>query len=207
MTVDKGFFPSENYLPTSQGRKLGNTSPLGNDIVDWQLAKMQTQKLRPRSLEKICTPVEMEIILNDKNQLKCFWKIWAAKETAYKAWQGFTKATPVFNPKAFRCQVKHEHLILVNTPTFSVNVTLGYTPKYIFAFIKKKDYTHHIYSRKDYLKLIEKLNAQGWFIKKSKLNIPSFQHHKNSESIPVSLSHDADLVAVLISKRLLRTVQ
>ncbi|MEO0059221.1 MAG: hypothetical protein RLZZ312_868 [Bacteroidota bacterium] len=75
---------------------------IGNDIVDLQLARTQSNWQRPRFLEKVCSKNEIEYIQNSINQELAFWKIWTIKESAYKIWNRKSKIT-VFNPKYFEC--------------------------------------------------------------------------------------------------------
>jgi phosphopantetheinyl transferase (holo-ACP synthase) len=196
MTVDKGFFPSGTCLPVRQGREMGNMGSLGNDIIDWQLAKTQIQKLRPRSLEKVCTPEEIEIIINDKDQLKCFWKIWAAKETAYKSWQRYTYSKPVFNPSQFSCSFLNENAILVKTPSFDITIHLDVTPDYIHAFVDSKEYFNQIYTKTEHVHFLSELSSNNLVIRKSEFNIPLMEHTKTKKTSVISISHDGRFYAI-----------
>ncbi len=196
MTIDKGFFPSGTCLPVRQGREMGNIPHIGNDIIDWQMAKTQTQKLRHRSLEKVCTPVEMEKILNDKDQLKCFWKIWAAKETAYKAWQRYTNSKPVFNPSQFNCSFLNENTILVKTPSFDITIHLDVTPDYIHAFVDCKGYINQIYAKTEHVHFLSELSSNNLVIRKSEFNMPLIKHTKTKKTLFISMSHDGRFYAI-----------
>ena len=61
---------------------------LGNDIVDLSLPRAKLKHLEPRFLKflnRVFTKEEQISILNNTNQPKMLWAIWAAKEAAYKA--------------------------------------------------------------------------------------------------------------------------
>ena len=57
---------------------------IGNDIVDLQLAKTQSNWHRPRFLEKIFTEEEREFIYISESPELEIWKLWSRKEAAYK---------------------------------------------------------------------------------------------------------------------------
>ncbi len=57
---------------------------IGNDIVDLQLAKTQSNWQRPKFLEKIFTANEREFIRQSAKPELEVWKLWSRKEAAYK---------------------------------------------------------------------------------------------------------------------------
>lgn len=189
MTVDKGFFPSGRL-------EMGNMGTLGNDIIDWQMAKTQNQKLRSRSLDKTCTPNEIELILEGENQLMCFWKIWAAKESAYKAWQRVAESKTVFNPSQFCCSFVGKNIVSVKIQQFKIDIYLKVTSEYIHAYIDSKNLSHQVFTKAQYFTYLNQLNSKNWIIKKSASNIPSFENKITRENLPISLSHEGRFYAV-----------
>lgn len=77
---------------------------IGNDIVDLQLAKMQSNWQRPRFIEKIFTTSEQDIIQQSKNPELEIWKLWTMKEAAYKAYNRETGIRGFF-PWKLECSV------------------------------------------------------------------------------------------------------
>ncbi|MDR6967367.1 phosphopantetheinyl transferase (holo-ACP synthase) [Flavobacterium arsenatis] len=57
---------------------------IGNDIVDLELAKTESNWKRKGFLEKIFTESEQKIILYSENPEKMVWLLWSCKEAAYK---------------------------------------------------------------------------------------------------------------------------
>lgn len=76
---------------------------IGNDIVDLQLAKTQSNWKRRGYLQKIFTEKEGQQILKSENRDKMVWLFWSMKEAAYKAWQRKNNLPPKFNPRSFEC--------------------------------------------------------------------------------------------------------
>jgi phosphopantetheinyl transferase (holo-ACP synthase) len=57
---------------------------IGNDVVDLNLAAMQSNWRRPNYLQKICTSFEIDAINSAKNPDNLVWEIWSRKEAVYK---------------------------------------------------------------------------------------------------------------------------
>lgn len=79
---------------------------IGNDIVDLNLAKTQSNWRRRGYLQKIFTKEEYQQILNSENRDKMVWLFWSMKEAAYKAWQRKNKLAPKFNPRSLECYME-----------------------------------------------------------------------------------------------------
>ncbi|MGY5849406.1 4'-phosphopantetheinyl transferase family protein [Salegentibacter sp. F14] len=76
---------------------------IGNDVVDLELAKVQSNWRRPGYLQKIFTKEECQQILNSKDKDRTLWLFWTMKEAAYKAWQRSNNLPPRFNPGSLSC--------------------------------------------------------------------------------------------------------
>lgn len=59
---------------------------VGNDIVDLNLAKTQSNWQRNGFLEKQFTQKEQQEIYNSKNPFLQVWQFWSMKEAAYKCY-------------------------------------------------------------------------------------------------------------------------
>ncbi len=57
---------------------------IGNDIVDLDLAKIQSNWKRKGYLDKIFTKKEQSFIFKSKNQEDMVWQLWSRKESVYK---------------------------------------------------------------------------------------------------------------------------
>ena len=77
---------------------------IGNDIVDLQLAKMQSNWQRPRFIEKIFTTCEQNFIRQSENPELEVWKLWTMKEAAYKAYNRETGIRGFF-PWKLQCSI------------------------------------------------------------------------------------------------------
>ena len=75
---------------------------IGNDIVDLNLAKTQSNWQRKGFLEKQFTKEEQQNINDSKNHFLKVWQFWSMKEAAYKC---FTQkvAKRFFAPQKFEC--------------------------------------------------------------------------------------------------------
>jgi len=79
---------------------------VGNDIVDIQEAKKNSNWQRTRFLEKLFTTRERHLISNSKDSFLMVWRLWSMKEAAYKL---YTQLHPsrFYNPKAFECVIEN----------------------------------------------------------------------------------------------------
>ncbi|WP_293744717.1 4'-phosphopantetheinyl transferase superfamily protein [uncultured Pedobacter sp.] len=77
---------------------------LGNDIVDLDLAKIQSNWRRKNYLDKIFTPKEQSLITSANNPDEMVWLLWSMKESAYKIHNRKTGIRD-FAPKNFSCTI------------------------------------------------------------------------------------------------------
>lgn len=75
---------------------------IGNDVIDLELARSQSNWKRPGFLEKIFTSSEQRLILESIDPEIMVWAFWSRKEAAYKI---FNRETGIrsYNPKQFEC--------------------------------------------------------------------------------------------------------
>lgn len=64
---------------------------IGNDIVDLQQARQESNWQRPRYLEKIFTQEEQQRIAEAEASEVMVWLLWSCKEAAYKRWASQTQ--------------------------------------------------------------------------------------------------------------------
>ena len=81
---------------------------IGNDIVDLQLAKTQSNWQRPKFIQKIFSTSEQYYIRQSDNPELEIWKLWTMKEAAYKAYNRETGIRGFF-PWKLECSVAEFH--------------------------------------------------------------------------------------------------
>lgn len=59
---------------------------IGNDVVDIQLARLESNPERKGYMDKIFTPAEQDCILQYYDKEIMLWVLWSMKEAAYKAY-------------------------------------------------------------------------------------------------------------------------
>ncbi|WP_432670806.1 4'-phosphopantetheinyl transferase family protein [Flavobacterium sp. SM2513] len=77
---------------------------IGNDIIDLQLAKVQSNWRRPNFLEKLFTVDEQCFIRKAENSELEVWKLWSRKEAAYKIYNRETGIRGFF-PWKINCEI------------------------------------------------------------------------------------------------------
>ena len=80
---------------------------IGNDLVDLQQTKLDSNWKRSRFLQKILTESELEYLKqfdNKEYQEKIVWLLWSMKETAYKCAMN-TENRRFYSPRSFQCEI------------------------------------------------------------------------------------------------------
>ncbi len=93
---------------------------IGNDIVDLNVASVESNWQRKGFLSKIFTADEQDLILNVKDSFKMVWLLWSMKESTYKVYeQQYGKR--FFAPKKFQCKLITENsgTVLINEEVYS----------------------------------------------------------------------------------------
>lgn len=150
---------------------------IGNDIVDLETARQESNWKRKGYLDKIFTPHEQFLILNSEKPEIMVWNLWSRKEAAYKIYNRETKTSGYF-PIKLVCFYES-----ANSGTVSINDTLYYTETIItedcidtVAVAKKND-----------LNRISVLGIETKIYKD--LGIPYIIDSVTKSIIPVSVSH------------------
>ena len=79
---------------------LGDVGYLGNDVVDLDDAESDTTTLSPRWLERVYTARERRLIDDAADTSRMHWRLWAAKEAAFK-WARQVRPRTIFSPPKF----------------------------------------------------------------------------------------------------------
>lgn len=132
---------------------------IGNDIIDLRFTAVHSKWQHPRFLDKLFTDQEQELIKRSSNTFTTIWELWAAKESAYKA---YIQNHPgrFYNPKAFSC-VGTE----VCYKDFKIKVQTSIHHGYIYAeTCSNKNILRNI------IKVSSQARKQGDTLKRSVLN-------------------------------------
>lgn len=177
---------------------------IGNDIVDLQVAKVQSNWQRRGWLQKICTNAEQNDILSSKNPEMLVWKYWSMKEATYKAHQRRFKLSPAFNPKNFECTLVGK--VYVDNSVYKTNTEIKGTYMYTIARISDKDYFSSVYEniadiRNEAKKILcQKLNTHKSLIcfEKDTDGVPTIRIDQKMIHIPISITHHGQYSAFVV---------
>ncbi len=77
---------------------------IGNDVIDLQLAAIQSNWQRPGFRAKIFTEAENRLIDGAQDPFRTVWRLWSMKESGYKA---YLRLHPkrFFDPKKMECSI------------------------------------------------------------------------------------------------------
>jgi phosphopantetheinyl transferase (holo-ACP synthase) len=169
---------------------------IGNDIVDLVKAKQESNIFRPRYLEKVCSPEEIDLVLSSSNAINTFWRIWTMKESAYKAFQRDLSFKTFFNPFAFTCQFKDSDFGELNYNGHQLSTKTIQTKEFIYSEVVNFRTTQRFFgSSSDFLKKLKtELNLKSHpELTKTKDGLPVLDlAHKMS---PISKTHHGNFQA------------
>lgn len=147
---------------------------IGNDVIDLELAKKESNWKRKGFLNKLFTSFEQELIAKATNQEEMVWMLWSIKESVYKAYQRIN-----YNEGFYPIQIKILEINAKNESVIQLFGTLFYGKTTSnFDFIK----TNVVLNKVDFER-IEVLNTSEY--KKNENGLPlSLNSNK-----PISVSH------------------
>lgn len=171
---------------------------IGNDLVDLQLAKIQSNWQRKGFLEKQFTDFEQSQIFASSNPFLQVWLFWSMKEAAYKCFvQQYPKR--FFAPKMFACKMMSQKKGMVRIDEniyFSDSII---TDKYVHTIVQKNKISNYIsdlflIDQKENQKqsLNQKILARfidANSVKKNEIGIPFLYQHDKKLPFSVSFSH------------------
>lgn len=148
---------------------------IGNDIIDLQLAKTQSNWQRPGFLEKQFTKREIQFIQDSENPFKSVWRLWSMKEAVYKVVvRQFEQR--FFAPKKLECTVFSDSTGEVVFKGESFQVRTESTSEYIYSVAGDSSFRWlNIQSELGFFKEVERnfgLSSTQLNIKKNNLGIP-----------------------------------
>ncbi len=172
---------------------------IGNDIVDLQLAKTQSNWQRKGFLEKQFTEEEQKMILISKNPFAQVWLFWSMKEAAYKSFTQEIKKR-FFAPQKFKCTLinENEGLVVFEDKKFYTNTFLSVF--YLYTIAKETQEQIAIFSAIGAPKTIDialkkKLTEETGILseeiekRKTFIGAPLFYHQKQLLTQSCSISH------------------
>jgi len=150
---------------------------IGNDIVDLEFAKTQSNCKRKGYLDKIFSKNEQLLILNSENPDETIWNLWSRKEASYKIYNRIT-GNRIYNPIQFEC--------------FDLDKPIG-TVKFkdVFYYTKTEINTHFVHTisvlnTNDF----ERISYQNLNSEIIKINgIPFLKNNDKNKLNPVSISN------------------
>ncbi len=105
---------------------------IGNDVVDLELAKVESNWRRKGYLRKLFTEKEIANIANSSDQDQMVWTLWTCKESAYKIVNRQTLERR-FNPIKFECVKNHKEEFDVIFSNQKIFCRTKITEKYIYT--------------------------------------------------------------------------
>ncbi|WP_299436352.1 4'-phosphopantetheinyl transferase superfamily protein [uncultured Aquimarina sp.] len=178
---------------------------IGNDIVDLELAAVQSNWQRKGWLQKIFTESEQNRIWKAENPNQMVWKLWSMKEAVYKAHQRRFSLSPKYNPRDFICADT-----LVGIDTYWYQTVSKQTKKYVYtiAYTDDTNFISKVFTDKSleykktlqyYIADILDVNLSAVSIKKDDNGIPGVKIHNKFTDIPLSLSSHGSFSAFTIN--------
>lgn len=105
---------------------------IGNDIVDIDLARKESNWKREGFLDKIFSKQEQFLILNDLNPETMVWSLWSRKEASYKIYNRITGISGYF-PSRLQCNYVDENSGTVSIDGFVFYTQTQITNDYIYS--------------------------------------------------------------------------
>lgn len=180
---------------------------IGNDLIDLQLAKSQSNWQRKGFLEKQFTDTEIVEILSSENPFLQVWLFWSMKEAAYKCYiQEFQKR--FFAPKKFVCSMISKNAGIVSVENQRYFSKSEISTFFIHTIAKKKE--DEIYASELFL-MDEKANQtqlvhqkidakfpQKVTIQKNEFGIPFLYQKDKKLALSLSISHHGKFGAFVV---------
>lgn len=184
---------------------------IGNDIIDLNLAKNQSNWQRTGFLEKQFTKNEQEQIYSSKNPFLKVWLFWSMKEAAYKCYTQQFK-TRFFAPLKFECQLvsNTSGFVKINDEVYSSETEV--TAAYIHTIaLKNKNFkgtiavfkNENIQTSSIFLnRQIASLFSEKISVFKNEFGIPELYQKEKKLPFSISKSHHGNYASYALLKHL-----
>ena len=150
---------------------------IGNDIVDLDLARKESNWKREGFLDKIYTKQEQSLILNDPNPELMLWSLWSRKEASYKIYNRITGIRGYF-PSRLQCHYVNENSGTVSIDGFVFYTQTQITNDYIYSIAVSE---MSIFNKIKPLESLEKIEKEN--------GIPYILDVSSNAISPVSITH------------------
>lgn len=189
---------------------------IGNDIVDLNVAGINSRWQEQRFLNKLFTHKEQLFILKDDCRFQNIWRLWSMKESAYKI-QFRNLKVSIFNPKSLTCEVTSEKNGTVTFDNCTVNTTTEFNSNIIYTTAHLQDIiqvTEHFelkqFSQADKSKQLKNKAIQAFghlksvsekdiSIEKDCFGVPRYFINKKSQENFLTLTHHGNYGGFAIS--------
>ena len=172
---------------------------IGNDIIDLQLAKIQSNWQRPGFLEKQFTEKEIQPILESENSFETVWRFWSMKEAVYKLIvQQENKR--FFAPKKFECKIISEAKGVVYFGGDCYKVQSEINSDFIYSVVGDSSFNWlNMQSSVDFFTKVERRLGYCWnllHIEKNSLGIPNLFYGNEQVSSSFTKTHHGRFEAI-----------
>ena len=186
---------------------------IGNDIIDLNVAGLNSRWQEQRFLDKLFTQVEQEFILKDELRFQNIWRLWSMKESTYKIVVREKKSSS-FNPKSFHCKITSDSsgIVLFGDHAFKTttkyNTDIIYTTAQVKETLQITDYFKldnpsqsyqlkstaiHAYSQ------LKSLSESSISIEKDRIGVPHFFIDRTLQTDALTLTHHGQYAGFAIS--------
>jgi len=157
---------------------------IGNDIIDLELAKKESNWERNGFLEKIFSPEEQILIHNDSNPEIMVWNLWSRKEASYKIFNRHTGIRGYF-PWLLQCDYNNQNSGKVCINDFIYYTQTEITNTYIYTIAVSEMFFFTKIKSLEIVENVEKDNGIPFlFDVSSKVKHPvSITHHGRFQRI------------------------
>lgn len=150
---------------------------IGNDIIDLDLARKESNWKRKGYLEKIFSADEQALIHNDSNPEEMVWNLWSRKESAYKIYNRLTGIRGYF-PWLLQCSYENKNLGTVAINDFVFYTETEVMDNYIYTIAVSET---AIFGKIKPLKTVENVQKEN--------GIPYILDLASNRIQPVSITH------------------
>lgn len=105
---------------------------VGNDIIDLEWTRQQTNWRRKGFAQKVFTQEEQNLIHSTEDPFMTVWRMWSMKESAYKLFIQ-TGQDRFFNPLRLKCEISSLEEGMVNIEDLQIYTRSILNSKYIFT--------------------------------------------------------------------------
>lgn len=158
---------------------------IGNDIVDFALAKKESNWQRKNWLTKLFSSQEIKWILNAKNSDSKIWEFWTKKEATYKIVNRENNER-IFNPLAYKiCRVKRNYVVSFNHKIYYTHTEITKEYCYTIALQNETDFINVVELPNDIV--LKKNNDVPFLIDNPKILLSKTNHGRFQKIIGLEL--------------------